>query len=106
MIDAINKTIITQKKIPIMKKAPTCCSGLLNGTKVKMKKEKKSATKVSEKTFTPQYWGPNGVIHNCPDHVAKNTMTKNNQKPRNGLFENAESIQVIKIVTNNDASIT
>ena len=91
-------TTINQKNIPAIINGERSGSSSFvriadtGGINAKMKNEKNRATINNGTHEIPHALGPNGFIHNWPDHVAKNTTTKNSQKPRIGFFVIAEII--------------
>jgi hypothetical protein len=108
-MEAISKISVIQKNIPNTTAAPSaaCLSSVLvtgtGGIKAKIRNEKNIDTRNNGNQAIPQPIGPKGVIHNCPDQVARKITRKNNQRPPNGLFENSEKINIINKVTRNAA---
>jgi hypothetical protein len=113
MIDAIKRISMIQKKIPNTTAAPSSVSfssffvtGAGNGgINAKIKKEKKIDTRNNGAQAIPQPTGPKGVIHNCPDQVARKIIRKKTHRPLKGLFENMEMINIINNVTRKAAGI-
>lgn len=112
-MEAISKISMTQKNSPIATVAPSSAcffSSLVTGVgmggiNANIRKEKNMLTKNKGTHTIPHPTGPNGVIHNCPAHVARKIIRKNTHKPRIGLLENIEKINTTNKVTRNAAGI-
>lgn len=104
-MERISKIKITQKNNPNTMEAASVASSPLpvlgtdkGGSSAKINIQKKMEIVIMGINDTPQRTGPNGVIHNCPAQVARNTIKKKPHNPFNGRLEKTDIRNVTKSV--------